>query len=147
MRQITHKILVLSGKGGVGKSMLSTQMAFSLSQRGFKVLSHFSNTLNSFPYCKQKQVGLLDIDICGPSVPIMAGIRSKALSKVIFYLNNQPMILPQGPDGIIPAPVNKNLVAVSIGLMVDDENRAVIWRGSKKVELIEVFHYILTSCS
>jgi Mrp family chromosome partitioning ATPase len=50
MAQVKHKILILSGKGGVGKSTFSAQLAFALAQQG-------------------KQVGLLDIDICGPSIP------------------------------------------------------------------------------
>jgi Mrp family chromosome partitioning ATPase len=50
MSLIKHKILVLSGKGGVGKSTVSSQLAFTLALRG-------------------NHVGLLDVDICGPSIP------------------------------------------------------------------------------
>jgi Mrp family chromosome partitioning ATPase len=50
-------ILVLSGKGGVGKSTVSTQLALSLAQD------------------EKRNVGLLDIDICGPSVPRMLGLE------------------------------------------------------------------------
>eukprot|EP00968_Pinguiococcus_pyrenoidosus_P013987 scaffold1272_cov250-Pinguiococcus_pyrenoidosus.AAC.79 len=56
LAQVRHKILVLSGKGGVGKSTFSCQLAFSLAAAG-------------------KNVGLLDIDICGPSVPRMLGLQ------------------------------------------------------------------------
>ena len=52
LSQVKHKILVLSGKGGVGKSTFASQLAFSLAREG-------------------KQVGLLDVDICGPSIPRM----------------------------------------------------------------------------
>ena len=55
MSLIKHKVLVLSGKGGVGKSTFSAQLAFALAARG-------------------KQVGLLDVDICGPSIPRMLGL-------------------------------------------------------------------------
>jgi len=55
MKNIKHKILVLSGKGGVGKSTVSSQLAFLLAKMGY-------------------DVGLLDIDICGPSIPIMLGL-------------------------------------------------------------------------
>ena len=55
MSLIKHKVLVLSGKGGVGKSTFSAQLAFALASRG-------------------KQVGLLDVDICGPSIPRMLGL-------------------------------------------------------------------------
>ena len=52
---VKHKIVVLSGKGGVGKSSFSCQLAFALAGMG-------------------KHVGLLDVDICGPSVPQMLGL-------------------------------------------------------------------------
>jgi Mrp family chromosome partitioning ATPase len=55
LSQVKHKILVLSGKGGVGKSTFASQLAFSLAREG-------------------KQVGLLDVDICGPSIPRMVMI-------------------------------------------------------------------------
>ncbi len=51
-----HKILVLSGKGGVGKSTVAAQLALLLSSQG-------------------KEVGLLDIDICGPSIPRMLNLE------------------------------------------------------------------------
>ncbi len=54
MALIKHKVLILSGKGGVGKSTCALQLATTLALEG-------------------KQVGLLDIDICGPSIPTMTG--------------------------------------------------------------------------
>ena len=54
MKNIKHKILVLSGKGGVGKSTVSTQLALCLAEK--------------------YDVGILDVDICGPSVPTMLGM-------------------------------------------------------------------------
>ena len=59
-RQIKHKIMVLSGKGGVGKSTVSTGLALSLAQQGFRV-------------------GILDIDITGPNVPKMMGLYGRRL--------------------------------------------------------------------
>ena len=56
MAQVKHKILVLSGKGGVGKSTVSSQLSFALAQD------------------QQTEVGLLDVDICGPSIPRMTGL-------------------------------------------------------------------------
>ena len=66
MKDVKHKILVLSGKGGVGKSTVSSQLAFILASKGFEVIEFF--------YKKIKKVGLLDIDICGPSIPRMLGL-------------------------------------------------------------------------
>jgi len=59
-KRIKHKIMVLSGKGGVGKSTVSTGLALSLAQQGHKV-------------------GILDIDITGPNVPKMMGLGGKRL--------------------------------------------------------------------
>lgn len=53
---VKHKILVLSGKGGVGKSTFSTQLSRALA-------------------FNDQEVGLLDIDICGPSIPKMTGVE------------------------------------------------------------------------
>ena len=59
-KKIKHKIMVLSGKGGVGKSTVSTGLALSLAQQGHTV-------------------GILDIDITGPNVPKMMGLDGKRL--------------------------------------------------------------------
>ena len=59
-RKIKHKIMVLSGKGGVGKSTVSTGLALSLAQQGHRV-------------------GILDIDITGPNVPKMMGLDGRRL--------------------------------------------------------------------
>lgn len=67
MSLIKHKVLVLSGKGGVGKSTFSAQLAFALAKRG-------------------KQVGLLDVDICGPSIPRMLGLLGHEVRRFpLFY--------------------------------------------------------------
>ena len=58
MSKIDRTVLILSGKGGVGKSTVSAQLAFSLARRGLRV-------------------GLLDLDICGPSIPLMLGLRGQ----------------------------------------------------------------------
>ena len=61
LQKIKHKIVILSGKGGVGKSTVAANLAFSLSTRG-------------------SEVGLLDVDITGPNIPKMLGIEDKRLS-------------------------------------------------------------------
>ncbi|KAI8074671.1 cytosolic Fe-S cluster assembly factor NBP35 [Gongronella butleri] len=107
MQHIKHKILVLSGKGGVGKSSFTSQLAFALSQD------------------EDQQVGVCDIDICGPSVPTIMGA-----------VNEQ---IHQSNTGWQPVYVQDNLAVMSIGFMLPDKDDAVIWRGPKKNGLIKQF--------
>ena len=65
MEEIKHKIMVLSGKGGVGKSTVASQLAWGLSSKGY-------------------MVGILDTDICGPSVPCMTGVREEEVKASAF---------------------------------------------------------------
>lgn len=99
MAAVKHKILVLSGKGGVGKSTVSSQLAFYL-----QTLGH--------------EVGILDIDICGPSIPKVMGCEGQQVH--------------QSNLGWEPVYVEDNLAVMSIGFMLNDPNQAVIWRGPKK---------------
>lgn len=103
---VKHKIMVLSGKGGVGKSTFSTQLAFTLASKGF-------------------QVGLLDVDICGPSVPHMCNLVGQEVH--------------QSASGWSPVYVNDNLAVMSIGFMLPTADDAVIWRGPRKNGLIKQF--------
>lgn len=66
MARVKNKVLVLSGKGGVGKSTVSAQLALELASRGH-------------------EVGLLDIDICGPSIPRMMGLAGQEIHQVRFH--------------------------------------------------------------
>ena len=106
MNQIKHKILVLSGKGGVGKSTVAANLAVSLSLAG-------------------KSVGLLDIDIHGPSIPKILNLEDKKL--MVFG------------DAIMPIPVSANLVVMSIGFMLQDKDNPIIWRGPMKYQMIKQF--------
>lgn len=106
LKHIKHKILVLSGKGGVGKSTVSSQLAFYLAHLGY-------------------EVGLLDLDLCGPSIPRMMGIENQDM-----YRSN---------SGWSPVYVEDNLGVVSIGFMLPNKDDAVIWRGPKKNGLIKQF--------
>jgi len=106
MATVKHKILVLSGKGGVGKSTFSAQLAFALAARDF-------------------QVGLLDVDICGPSVPKMLGLEGQEIH--------------QSNLGWSPVYVESNLGVMSIGFMLPNPDEAVIWRGPRKNGLIKQF--------
>lgn len=106
MSSIKHKVLVLSGKGGVGKSTVASQLAFSLARNG-------------------EEVGLLDIDICGPSLPKMLGLEGEEVH--------------QSGSGWSPVYVDDNLGVMSIGFMLPDPDEAVIWRGPRKNALIKSF--------
>lgn len=104
--KIKHKILVLSGKGGVGKSTVSANLATSLALAG-------------------KKVGLLDVDIHGPSVPRLLKLQGQTLKS----------------DGlrIIPIGVGENLKVISVAFLLQDADDAVIWRGPMKFGIIKQF--------
>jgi len=106
VKQIKHQILVLSGKGGVGKSTVAVNLATSLSLSG-------------------KRVGLLDIDIHGPSIPKILNLEGKAIQAI--------------GDTILPVEVTENLKVMSIGFLLRGSDDAVIWRGPMKYQMIKQF--------
>ena len=106
MKRIKHKLLVLSGKGGVGKSTVAANFAVSLALEG-------------------KKVGLLDVDIHGPSIP---GI-----------LNLEGQKLESDGETIIPVELSKNLKVMSIGFLLNKNDDALIWRGPMKNQVIKQF--------
>ncbi|CAG9861282.1 unnamed protein product [Phyllotreta striolata] len=105
---IKHIILVLSGKGGVGKSTVSTQLSLALREGGYKV-------------------GLLDIDLCGPSVPYLLQLEGKDVH--------------QSEAGWIPIYLDKEqqLAVMSIGFLLNNRNSSVVWRGPKKTSMVKQF--------
>ena len=106
MCQIGYKLLVLSGKGGVGKSTVAANLATALAQTG-------------------KRVGLLDIDLHGPSIPRMMGVETGQV---------------QGnKDGMLPVKVSENLAVMSVGFLLPDSREPVIWRGPRKHGVIRQF--------
>ena len=107
LAQVKHKLVVLSGKGGVGKTTFACQLAFSLAQQ------------------HGLQVGLLDVDICGPSVPRVMGLTGQEVH--------------QSAAGWSPVYVDDNLGVMSIGFMLPNQDDAVIWRGPRKNGLIKQF--------
>lgn len=106
MNNIENIILILSGKGGVGKSTISAKLASHLALEG-------------------KQVGLLDVDIHGPSIPTLFGIADKKLEA--------------RKNSLEPIRVGENLRVVSIGFLLQSESDAVIWRGPLKTQMIISF--------
>jgi Mrp family chromosome partitioning ATPase len=104
--RIGHTFVVLSGKGGVGKSTVAVNLALSLAMRGART-------------------GILDTDIHGPSVPKLLGLSGQRL---------------QASDkGVLPLNYLDHLKVVSIGLLIDGDDRAVIWRGPMKANVIRQF--------
>ena len=94
---VKNTIAVASGKGGVGKSTVAVNLAVALAKDG-------------------AQVGLVDADIYGPSIPLMLGIKSKPR---VYQDQNTMRMIPLESYGI---------KVISIGLLVDD-NAPIIWRG------------------
>ena len=85
LESVRHKILILSGKGGVGKSTFAAQLAYALSSRNYRV-------------------GLLDVDICGPSIPLLFGQEGKDVHR--------------SNSGWSPVFVTDNLSLMSIGFLL-----------------------------
>lgn len=114
LSQVKHIILVLSGKGGVGKSSVSTQLALSLCS------THGASRTAS-------RVGLLDIDLTGPSIPRMLGLDGQSVR--------------QSSDGWVPvyADREQRLAVMSTGFLLKGRNESVVWRGPKKNAMIKQF--------
>ncbi len=109
MCRIKHKVMVLSGKGGVGKSTVAVNLATALAMAG-------------------KQVGLLDVDIHGPSVP------------KLLHVEGTPIF--GDDDGLLPVKVDcggGTLRVMSIGFFLREKHDAVIWRGPRKYGAIKQF--------
>ncbi len=101
---IGHTIAVASGKGGVGKSTVAVNLALSLVRSGAKV-------------------GLLDIDIYGPSIPMMMGVKEE------LEITEDKKLVPIEKGG---------LKLMSVGFMIDEET-PLIWRGPLVMQLIQQF--------
>ncbi|KAK9480857.1 P-loop containing nucleoside triphosphate hydrolase protein [Lipomyces japonicus] len=108
LANVKHIVFVLSGKGGVGKSSITTQLALSLVKLGHKV-------------------GVLDIDLTGPSLPRMFGLEAKKIH--------------QSSQGWVPVYIDssKKLCLMSIGFLLKDRGDSVVWRGPKKSAMIRQF--------
>ena len=105
LNAIHNVVAVMSGKGGVGKSLVASLIALSLARRGY-------------------EVGILDADITGPSIPRMFGISGR----------------PSGSEsGIIPPLSKAGIEIMSINLLLPHEDDAVIWRGPLIAKVITQF--------
>ncbi|KAI5948728.1 CFD1 [Candida theae] len=114
LNNVKHVVLILSGKGGVGKSSVTTQTALTLVNKGFNV-------------------GVLDIDLTGPSLPRMFGVEKKQVH--------------QSTQGWVPVQVYSksetlsggSLKLMSLGFLLGDRGNSVVWRGPKKTAMIKQF--------
>ena len=106
MAQIRRRLVVVSGKGGVGKSTAAANLAVSLCALGHRV-------------------GLLDVDIHGPSIPKLLGCEGATPAS----------------DGqaILPVEVRERLTLMSIGFLIGNTTDAIIWRGPMKYKVIQQF--------
>ena len=108
MVRIKHKIVILSGKGGVGKSTITANLAVALVQMN-----------------KRNNVGILDADITGPSIPKMLGARKEALKA--------------NPLGIAPVDAYLGIKIISMDFLLPEDETPVIWRGPLKSMAIRQF--------
>lgn len=107
--KIRHKIMVMSGKGGVGKSTVSTNLALGLAKKGNKV-------------------GLMDVDIHGPDICRMLNLNEKLHESQTA-----------GGGLIPPMKFGDNLKVISLEYMMEDRDDPIIWRGPLKVQAIRQF--------
>ncbi len=102
---VKNVIGVVSGKGGVGKSFVTSMLAVILSRKGY-------------------QVGILDADITGPSIPKMFGITRKARGNEL---------------GILPELTHNSIKVMSVNLLLEQEDDPVIWRGPILANTVKQF--------
>ena len=86
---------VVSGKGGVGKSFVTASLASAMRRQGY-------------------QVGILDADITGPSIPKMYGLHGPAMGNEL---------------GVLPIEASDGIKVMSVNLLMEDEEAPVVWRG------------------
>jgi Mrp family chromosome partitioning ATPase len=105
LNKIGRMIAVMSGKGGVGKSLVSSMIAIALKRQGY-------------------EVGILDADITGPSIPRIFGIKGP---------------IGGNDDGLLPVLTKSGIEVMSVNLLLPNEDEAVIWRGPLIGSIIKQF--------
>ncbi|KAH9597658.1 Flagellum site-determining protein YlxH/ Fe-S cluster assembling factor NBP35 [Trypanosoma melophagium] len=103
---VKRKVMIISGKGGVGKSTLTKELAFALGKRGLNV-------------------GVVDLDICGPSIPRLTGVRGEDVH--------------QSATGIEPVSIDETVSMISMHYLLGEKNEAVLFRGPRKNGIIKMF--------
>ena len=144
MKDVRHKIMVMSGKGGVGKSTFSALLAYAFAadegehqevrdgaaddtkeQKGHVREEHDDGDMDDEEVDNAPMVGLMDTDICGPSIPGMLGVINESVHI--------------SASGITPVYVTDNLCAMSIQFILPQRDKAIIWRGARKNGMIKKF--------
>ncbi|KAJ2932278.1 hypothetical protein H1R20_g4825, partial [Candolleomyces eurysporus] len=111
LQTVKNIILVLSGKGGVGKSSVTAQLALSL-----------------YASSPTARVGVLDVDLTGPSIPRMLGVDDQGVH--------------QSTSGWVPVYADgagARLACMSVGFLLKKKGDSVVWRGPKKNGMIRQF--------
>ncbi|OBA23540.1 P-loop containing nucleoside triphosphate hydrolase protein [Metschnikowia bicuspidata var. bicuspidata NRRL YB-4993] len=114
LANVKHIILILSGKGGVGKSSVTTQTALTLALKGYSV-------------------GVLDIDLTGPSLPRMFGVETKQVRQ-----SAQGWV----PVRVYTAPEDSrkgSILLMLLGFLLGGRDSSVVWRGPKKTAMVRQF--------
>ena len=106
LNQVKHKLVIMSGKGGVGKSTVAADIALLLSKKGFKV-------------------GLLDVDLHGPSISGILGLTGIPINAV--------------DNKMQPYQYSENLEVMTVQGLLADNDAALIWRGPVKIGVIRQF--------
>ncbi len=115
MAGIKHKLVVMSGKGGVGKSMTTVNLALVFARQGYRV-------------------GLLDVDLNGPCVPRMLGMHGQTLT-----ITQQGAIPPVGPLGVKVASMDFFLQAASPVRWKGPMDLSPVWLGVMEMNVIREF--------
>lgn len=108
MSKIKHKIAIISGKGGVGKSTVAANLATAFALSGHK-----------------NRVGVLDVDIHGPCIPKLLGVKGAKLQVT--------------PDGAYPVTNSEGIKVVSMDFLVANQETPIVWRGPLKMRAIKQF--------
>ena len=105
LEHIKHVYIVLSGKGGVGKSTVAANLAIGLAKRG-------------------QRVGLLDVDVHGPSAPKIMGLQGQRA------MGDGEKLIPLESYGVL---------VMSTGLILEKPDEPIVWRGPLKAGVIKQF--------